>query len=152
MEVLNCCVFLYIHLKSSGHELDNRDQISFSNMDASRVLVNCWLEEWVLQYVPCVVMDPINIVIALSSVVCHHLPDFVSLVPLSQCKTFTSTNFESKCLLSEYWSTRVFCRLAVSKATNMPNSQMATSGTPQILETLLFNFIVIRQRMSPYLC
>ena len=78
MKVLKC-VFLYIHLKSSRHMLGNKGQIKFSNMDTWRKLKNCWLWEWVLQYVICVVMDPINISRALSSVVCHCLPDFFLL-------------------------------------------------------------------------
>jgi len=79
MKVLKFCVFLYIHLKSSGHKLGNKGQITFSNMDTWRVLINCWLWEWVLQYVACVVIDPINISRALSSVVCHCLPVFFLL-------------------------------------------------------------------------
>ena len=45
----------------------------------------------------------------------------------------------------------MLCLLAVSKPTDLPNSQTATLGKPQILQLLLFLFIVIRQQMSLYL-
>ena len=125
MKVLKCCVFLYIHLKSSGHELDNKGQITFSNMDTSRVLT-CWLWDWVLQYVTCVVMDPSNISRALSSVVCHCLPDFFFLSYTPTNKNPSVWNFLSPELEVTWRTVAIIIGVALLAPSNFRGAGLAS--------------------------
>ena len=67
------------------------------------------------------------------SVLFHHCSIPIFVVPLLQYKIGRTGNCDCKWLLSEYWSSRMFCRLAVSKPTNLSNNQTTNFSVASIL-------------------
>jgi hypothetical protein len=126
-------------------------QITFSSMDTSRVLINLWLWEWMLQCMTCVVMDRCNYpghfhrlydtafqTFFFFLVYHYHNTEHVPLGIVTVNAYFQNTG------LPWYYVGWQFGSLLTCWT--------AKWGKPEILQLLLFWFIVIRQQMSSYQC